>query len=168
MLVAILQDNRFRRALTPKLVKAPNAHRIAVAITLVAGLAWIPTHTPSAISTGLVAVDAAMLVWLASYDANFFALPRGMQHAALYIGSRSYALYLTHIPAYLLARHMMAHLRSAIPSIFVAAALTIAFTEINHRLVEEPARKFGHRLANRLFVRLRSSHPSRDVPSAIV
>jgi len=53
---------------------------------------------------GPVAVISAMLVFIVSHDKNIL-LPEGtIKRVALWIGSRSYALYLTHIPAYLLTR----------------------------------------------------------------
>ena len=55
---------------------------------------------------GLVALISAALVLLASFDRNYL-MPNGViKRIMLWVGSRSYALYLVHIPAYFLTREI--------------------------------------------------------------
>lgn len=107
----------------------------------------------------VVAVISAALVFIVSYDKNIL-LPEGtIKRVALWIGSRSYALYLTHIPAYLLTRELW--WRAYAPDtqfgpeftvrfIVSALLLTAALSELNFRLVETPLRLYGRKIAQRI------------------
>jgi len=108
---------------------------------------------------GLIAVLCAVLVWLASYNRDYL-LPRGvLKNLMTWIGSRSYGIYLIHIPAYCLVRELIFRLQSAgLPSpaghpvvtLLLAGSLIVLLSELNYRLVEMPLRNRGARLVQRL------------------
>lgn len=102
---------------------------------------------------GLVAILAAALVWLASYDGGYL-LPEGLlvKRTLAWIGARALPIYLGHIPAFLAAREIWFRLDpgslSAQPPhqlrfLVTALALTATFAELNHRLIEAPLRRLG-------------------------
>jgi peptidoglycan/LPS O-acetylase OafA/YrhL len=108
---------------------------------------------------GLVALISAALVLLASFDGSYL-MPNGVaKRIMLWVGSRSYALYLIHIPAYFLTREIWFRIEPA-GTIFTAAytlrfiltafVLMAILAEFNYRVVEIPLRRRGARIAQRL------------------
>jgi len=106
----------------------------------------------------LMALVSAVLVYMASFD-RAYVLPAGIfRPLLLWIGSRSYAIYLCHLPAYMIThefwtRWTKAHglvppdgtytLRYAV----MALALIAIFAELNYRLIETPLRTRGVTIA---------------------
>ncbi|MCU0117183.1 acyltransferase [Pseudomonas sp. B2M1-30] len=108
---------------------------------------------------GSIAVLSAMLVWIASYNRDYL-LPAGVvQRLMAWIGSRSYGIYLIHIPAYQLVRELIFRLQTAgLPSpagrpvvtLLIAGGLIVLLSELNYRLIEMPMRNRGAALVKRL------------------
>jgi peptidoglycan/LPS O-acetylase OafA/YrhL len=108
---------------------------------------------------GLVAVISAVLVLIASYDRDYLCPPGILKRLMLWVGSRSYALYLTHIPAYFLTREIWFRVEPP-GTVFTgtytlrfgvsALALVVAFADLNYRFIEVPFRKRGARIAARI------------------
>ena len=108
----------------------------------------------------LVAILAALLVWLAAYDRNYLSGANScLKSFMLWTGQRSYAIYLIHIPVYFSVREAWFRLNGSEAQggviqfivFFLAAAILIAtLAEANFRLVEMPLRKVGKRLAARI------------------
>src|SRR5690606_36454380 len=122
-----------------------------VSIALLLLLASAPTsgvQTVAGISTvATVAVISAALVWLAACGC-------GIEPGRLlrWMGSRSYALYLVHLPLYALTQILLfpvadcslAHL--ALYAICAAGVIAVA-AELTYRWVESPLRNYGRQLA---------------------
>jgi peptidoglycan/LPS O-acetylase OafA/YrhL len=116
-------------------------------------------YTSGPFSMGVAAVFSAMIVWIASYDRGYIFPPGRLKRALCWMGARSYAIYLIHIPAYFATReiwfrvrpdvlnpgwsHLAVLLATALPLLFLAA-------DLNYRLVETPLRRYGARLADRI------------------
>ncbi|WLH35679.1 acyltransferase [Pseudomonas sp. FP2196] len=108
---------------------------------------------------GSIALLSAVLVWIASYNRNYL-LPAGhAQRVMAWIGSRSYGIYLVHIPAYQLVRELIFRLQSAgLPSpaghpiltLVIAFGLIALLSELNYRFIEMPMRNRGAALVKRL------------------
>lgn len=107
----------------------------------------------------LVALLSALLVLIASYNRHYLLAPGALQKLLLWVGSRSYAMYLWHIPVFFAVREI-AHRYSIasgitlneahIPQFIVAGTLAlIAVCELNYRLVEMPLRQRGAAAAQR-------------------
>ena len=108
---------------------------------------------------GLIALLGGALVWVASYDRDYLmriGLPR---RPVLWLGSRSYGIYLIHIPAFAATREIW--LRLSPPGTvfdgafawrfgFTALALILLASELNYRLLEQPLRRRGARLSQRI------------------
>jgi len=124
----------------------------AVLAALPATFAKIPFHT------GLVALVSTGMVWIASYGSGY-TLPDGaIKRALVYIGSRSYAIYLIHVPIYRLTRELWTHFARdptaidgaySLRFIFTAIPLVLLLAEFNYRIVETPLRHYGVQAAER-------------------
>jgi peptidoglycan/LPS O-acetylase OafA/YrhL len=120
----------------------------------------------------IVALLAATLVWIAAYNRNYLSgSDRFTKHLMLWVGHRSYAIYLIHVPAFFLVRELWwsftgteAHGGVKQTLIFFgAAALLIGFlAEANFRIVEMPLRRMGRRVAGRI-----SGQPAKTQPPCI-
>ena len=104
---------------------------------------------------GLVALVSAILVYAASFDAGYILASGGLKRLCVWVGERSYSLYLTHIPSYALTREILFRLRPPTlwPSLLdgvlhvgLALVFTFGAAELTRRFVEEPWRKYGRSL----------------------
>ncbi len=108
---------------------------------------------------GAIAILSAVLVWIASYNGDYL-LPAGrLQRAMAWVGSRSYGIYLIHIPVYFLVREVIFRLQGAgLPSpaghpiitLLLACGLIVLLSELNYRFIEMPMRDRGTALVKRL------------------
>ncbi|WP_425327428.1 acyltransferase family protein [Pseudomonas nitroreducens] len=106
----------------------------------------------------LVALPAALLVLLASYDRGYLLPPGLLRTLLVWIGERSYALYLIHIPAYYLSREILfgSSLAGETPTQqwinhgLLSVALMLLFSEFSYRVIEMPWQRRGHQLLAKL------------------
>jgi peptidoglycan/LPS O-acetylase OafA/YrhL len=110
---------------------------------------------------GLIAALSAGLVWIASYDRGYLLPQSGMSRLMAWIGARSYAIYLIHVPAFFFMREVYDRLEipspatwlSAIPLSALTAGLIILLAELNYRYIEQPLRSRGVRIAKQFLNR---------------
>jgi len=156
-LLALWQPRDSYRRFKPTLLLRNRPLRYGTIAILLAALAIIPRIDLLIFwRLGIVALVAAALVFFVSYDRNAFFSEGVAKRIALWVGSRSYALYLTHIPAYLLTREIWWHLCAPntqfgadfnMRFVVTALALTAILSELNFRLVETPLRLRGRKIA---------------------
>lgn len=159
----------------PRLLLQNKILRYSIVIILLAALAAIPKIGPLIFwRLGLVALTAAALVFFVSYDRNIFFDEGIVKRMGLWVGSRSYALYLTHIPAYLLTREIWWRVHAPNTQFgpeftagFIATALmlTAVFSELNFRWVETPLRRHGKKIAQRFEQRHAAEIPAQRNPA---
>jgi len=133
-------------------------------ITAVAPLAQRITSHP----TDVAAVLAVLPVFLACFDKDYIPLRGVARRALLWTGSRSYALYLIHLPAFYATREIWLRLQPGTKfgpgwgPIFLATAggLLVLLAELNFRVVERPLRQHGARVASRIWPRLGDARPA--------
>lgn len=116
-------------------------------------LAFIPAKSNNIpLNVGLLALVCAVLVWLASYDKGYF-LPHNnyLNKILLWLGARSYSLYLVHIIAFRLSYELVHQIlgQPISPDLFiyllpVGLILTGIFSELSYRLIENPIRKWAY------------------------
>jgi len=134
----------------------PGAGFLVAAVSL-AGMSQLspPFEQSPPFRLGLLAMFAALPVWLAACDADLFAAGR-LQPALLWLGSRSYALYLCHVPVFQCAAALShwwppaAHLlpdHGELRSALIGLVLLAAAAEFTYRVAETPLRRLGSRLA---------------------
>lgn len=149
--------------LEPRMLRAwPVRMLLPVVFLLVFAFVSRMTDDPPRYLVGAVALLAAVIVWVASYDGDYLCPPGRLKRAACWMGSRSYGIYLIHIPAYLAAREFWFRLSPNvvgpgphhIPLLLVTAVpLTLLLAELNFRFVEDPLRRRGARIAARMLRR---------------
>ncbi len=125
---------------------------------------------------GIIAVLSALLVLMASYDRDLL-LPRGRLKALLvWIGERSYAIYLIHVPAFYVTRELFYRVypeqsaSAQLAAAYLACALVILLVsaELNFRLLETPLRRRGAVLAARVLQPAHRDNSSEAAPLGAV
>lgn len=117
----------------------------------------------------LIAVMSASLVWIASQRNGWLMPPGKLQRALIWTGARSYAAYLIHIPVFFWLREIWflftgEHIfggRMILPSTLMALGILAVLSHLNYRWVEQPLRRYGWRLSNRILDKI-----SLNVPQA--
>lgn len=109
-------------------------------------IVWFPV--------GLIALVSAVLVLIASFDRDYLMRDGAIKRALLWVGGRSYGLYLLHVPVMFGVRELWlrldiqpAHGRGWAMALF-ALGLTGVLAELNFVLVEAPLRARGARIAD--------------------
>lgn len=130
-----------------------------IAIGLLLSFMATDRFTFASYRIGSIAVLSAVLVWIASYNRDYL-MPAGIvQRLLAWVGSRSYGIYLIHIPAYQLVRELIFRLQNAglpspaghpIVTLLLALGLIVLLSELNYRFIEMPMRNRGAALVKRL------------------
>lgn len=121
-------------------------------------LLFVSRPTGSPYYMGLVGAVAGAIVWLASSDRNLFASNWFSRELARLVGSRSYSLYLTHLPAFAAVKLASTKLLGAapvgaVPSLALTSigfGLSFLLAEFSFRVIEAPLRSYGKRLTDTL------------------
>jgi peptidoglycan/LPS O-acetylase OafA/YrhL len=156
----------------PTLLRNPLL-RLAVTGVLVASLALIPKSLLVGVTCGAVALVCGALVYIASFDQGFLMPANPLRRVLIWIGTRSFSIYLIHIPAYYFVMECFYRL-SAHPEMYAAPLpgkphrllpipcvllLLAALAELNYRFVEVPFREKGRQRTHRSI-----GTPATEVP----
>ncbi len=156
VLIAFWKSHWTYRLIEPRFLRrAPWS--LAVLATCFLLLAALPASRELArFSTGLIAIVSGVLVLVASYDRNYILRPSRLKTVLVWLGTRSYSIYVIHAIGH---AFMLECKRSlGVPEGGVASELItlaslpfiLALSELNYRLVEARFRRVGRRLAGRL------------------
>ena len=126
------------------------------------------------IAVGLIALVSALLVLLASYQHSYVCNIPLFSHTLAWLGARSYAIYLIHVPVYRFCvegwtRYVAqtGHLLDGtftLHMLFSAVLLTLVLADLNYRFVEEPLRKRGTAIAARRMAKASVENGPRCLP----
>ncbi|PZM07577.1 acyltransferase family protein [Rhizobium tubonense] len=142
---------------------------VFVIVALLFGLAAMAgTMSLVPFFTGMIAIFSGLLVLIASYDKSYICRQRQLKALLLWVGSRSYALYLANLPIFFLNRYVYLHILGwdhptyprVLFSAFTALAMLILAAELNYRFVEMPLREKGKRIGRQFRERPIISEPS--------
>ena len=165
VLIAYWSGKPSYRLVEPRFLAGSLAARFIVTIGLFAALAVAATFFPGKLAPfrlGIIAVVAALLVFIASYDRNYLVMPSPLRNFMLWLGSRSCTIYLIHIPAFFATREIWYRISTAgtkfdaaynLPFSLTAATIILVCCEINFRFVEAPFRRRGAEISKRLLQR---------------
>jgi peptidoglycan/LPS O-acetylase OafA/YrhL len=124
--------------------------------------------TNSAIFT--IGILSAVLVWISSFDQDYiFPTKISFVESTLnWIGTRSYGIYLLHVPIIRIQNILFEKFSTlffAIPyfaKFILMIGSLVFFTELMYRLVEMPLQKIGNRIASSFFLRNNNSKHLND------
>jgi peptidoglycan/LPS O-acetylase OafA/YrhL len=134
--------------------------QILVMLSLLIALAAAPIqlnfNADQGLSTGVVAIIAALLVYIGSLNCDYIGGKGNIKKLSLWIGSRSYAIYLIHFPMIAITKALWWSVMPigttfganfSLRYIFVWLSSTFVLSEINYRFVEQPMRYKGKLIA---------------------
>jgi peptidoglycan/LPS O-acetylase OafA/YrhL len=160
VLLAIWSRRADYRLREPTILRAPLSRWLlppacALALALVHGPALgYPNCT-----MGLVAALSAAIVWVASYDCDYLFPPGRFKRALCWLGARSYGVYVIHVPVYFATREFWLRVHPEVlqpgrhhAALLLATSLPliVLLAELNFRLVEDPLRRYGAAVADRI------------------
>ena len=173
VLIAIATNRGTLRSLSSAVENQPRRAR-CLAVLLVVLVALLSLTPELKINVALIALASAGLVLIASCNRDVI-VPRGwLRSLFLWGGSRSYGLYVVHLPCFWAAREIFYRTHHSAPydNSFALAAvgigLTVCAADVSYRFLETPIREFGHRLSKRLAVRGRAPLLGPSAPAAQV
>lgn len=127
-------------------------------ILAVAALTLVLMSAPamSPLFMGYVAISAGVIVLATSADRRLLTARPAPRRAALYLGSRSYSIYLVHNPLIAIAHIVLfspgrldiSNVWHQVAAVVVAMATTLLLAEFSVRVVEDPLRKLGRHLTS--------------------
>lgn len=159
ILLAIAAGSSQYAALTPRFLLRAGFIRVGVPLLVLAVVAMLASEDMQAwrFRISAIALLCAGLVWLASYDQDYL-LARGLlKRLLVWIGARSYAIYLIHVPVYFALREISyrvgaveQHGLFASPWLLapLAAIMIVALADANYRYLEQPLRDHGRDIAS--------------------
>ncbi len=161
VLIYLFSKHKYYLAFRPVFLEKNIILPFMLSVLLIYALIAIPAelHSLSA-NMGMMAIAAAMLVWLASYQRSYFFNHPLITPMMNWLGSRSYSIYLIHLPAFKICDEIYArYLRTteqassagSIPFLLAGAIiLIVVLSELNYRFVEMPFRRIGSDFSKRI------------------
>jgi len=145
----------------PKLLKSKAFSLPLTAVALCYLMFSIPALHECRFMVGMLALVSAVLVFVASFNKKYIYCPESLRKTFLWIGSRSYAIYLIHMPVIYFIQESTIRYYIAIgqpPSktlllCFIMTTMAILITglvvELNFRIIEKPLRNYGRKVASK-------------------
>ena len=143
--------------------------RWPVVALLVVALGAIPAARTVTFGVGFAALSSAALVFLAAFNRGYLIGEGHLRNALAWLGSRSYAIYLIHGTAFVLAKLMGERLVQVYAGeVFdtsllrgvAAVTILLALSELNYRFLERPMRLRGRAIAAAYLARRAATAPS--------
>ncbi len=163
VLIAIWSHSASYLRFRPQFLLNPFFAAVAVVLALLALGVGGSEHLPVRdYRYGMITCVSGLLVLAASFDQDYFSRPAWLKVPLLWVGTRSYALYLLHMPCYFLTREIWyrfspegTHFNAAYTFEFLLTALfiLILLSELNFRFIETPLRRRGLEIAQRYTTR---------------
>jgi peptidoglycan/LPS O-acetylase OafA/YrhL len=177
VLLAIAAPSRIYAALNPRFLLRMRSLRMLLPCLMLAVLAMLSSADLQdwRFRISAIAALSALLVWIASYNENYLLQDGGFKRALVWVGARSYAIYLIHVPVYFLLRELCFRFGNqdgtplTLPAwlLFLLAIVLIALlADLNYRYLEQPLRQRGRHIADGFRRRWTPSRTTVDNPLA--
>ena len=139
----------------PTFLDRSPATRFCVLFGLILLIGGIGSDLPAplySVAYGLIAVLSGMLVYAASFSSGYIMRHGTARRCLVWVGSRSYAIYLIHMTAYAFTRELYSRFAApvwvasnwlAFQYLAITAVLIVVAAELTHRYIEVPARRYG-------------------------
>ncbi len=136
-----------------RFVKLPLLGMLFLSLAVIGGKGvTIVSHAVS-----MITVISVALVFIASYDRDYLMRKGWLKNLFVWIGTRSYAIYLIHIPAFYMSREIWFRIGNPTTPKFnpayldqlviTAVILILLLSELNYRFIELPLRLKGRDLS---------------------
>lgn len=157
VLLALTRNGAWYGALEPKSLTRPILGGVVLAVCCILLGMLSGAFAFISFRTGLIALLSASTVWIASYGKGYTLAEGRLKRVLVYLGARSYAIYLIHIPVFRLTPEIWERMVGpwassasyTVPFVMTALPATLMLAELNYRLVETPLRRYGAGLAER-------------------
>ena len=158
VLLAIWSLHPSYRLARPAFLARSSSLRFCFVTALVLLLGALGSNLPLplfAVAYGMVSVLAGVLVYTASFASGYIIRDGLLRRCLVWVGARSYAIYLIHMPAFALTREIYSRFSAPVwvastslmlQYLAIAFAIIILAAELNYRYVEMPARRYGRTL----------------------
>ncbi len=162
VLIAIWSQHHTHTLFQPRALEK-SVFGLIIFLILLVGLASMVSYDHQVLPTHqgekVIILIAAVLVILASYNQNYLCSVPVLKPLLLWIGSRSYGIYLIHIPGFYGARELWFRIsgpqllsteEGVYPLLLTAVIVIIIFSELSYRLIEAPLRRKGRSIAQNI------------------
>ena len=171
ILLCLFTRTALYKDIEPTALGTSRIKRFAVTLFLLYMLGAIAGQLIAApIAVGLIAINALIITWLASYEKGYIFCPSILSSLFQWLGSRSYALYVIHMFAY----HLSTEIRYRVATekgltlaqgfttelLATSAIIMIVLSELNYRLVEVPLRRKGAEIAQKKMSAVARNEPA--------
>ena len=159
VLLAIYSRSRSYSYIEPVMLGRNRLLRAPLLLALFLCLAIIGAQSITIVShsTSIITLVSTALVFLASYDQDYIMRKGPAKKVLMWVGSRSYAIYVIHIPAFYMSREIWFQIGNpASPKfnpayldqlVITAAILIVLLSELNYRFIELPLRLKGRNIS---------------------
>ncbi|HSB94967.1 MAG TPA: acyltransferase [Spongiibacteraceae bacterium] len=159
ILIALWTQHESYRWFEPRFLKNNRPAQLAIAVLWMLCMPIIDSRTLHTVffSKGMVALLCGLVVLLTSYNRDYLWPDGYFKRFFVWIGARSYTLYVVHVPTYCLTREIWYRLEPpgtvfdstyTVKMLVSAFLLLIVLTELNYRLIEGPLRRRGLQISN--------------------
>lgn len=168
LLALLSQTNLYRRQRSVLLLRRQMATTAGVTLlvllpVLAANIQGVGQYM-APYGVAVVALICALIVWLASFNGKLFSLGMRYEKFMLYLGSRSYSLYLAHLVVYMTARDLFSQFGTHLVSVLgptaangllvsIALGITLLGAEATYQFVESVSRARGRTIAANLLTK---------------
>ncbi|NOR69585.1 MAG: acyltransferase family protein [Methylomarinum sp.] len=154
ILIAWFQLQGYSKFVCPVILEK-KVWRSVCSFSLLASLFMVAKSEVVWFYNGLVVLVAGGLVFIASFGKGYFLNDGLMRRALVFIGDRSYSIYLTHMVSFVFVKELFyrfeLHSREGYWAICLAVTSLVCiliFSEFSYRIIEQPLRRKGRLIAN--------------------
>lgn len=120
---------------------------------------------------GIIAIVAGIIVIIASFNNDSFIPSQRLKPLFIWVGERTYSIYLIHIPAYFAVREIFFRIdpnltltpKLIIAHIILAAIIIISLAQFSFKYIETPLRRRGAKIANTMLIQSKSQEKQLNV-----
>ena len=155
VMLAVWRDSSIYGVFEPDFLSKTAVGKVVLLIGMIVMISGVAALNVAPIAQGMTTIFCAMLVFVATFDRGYVMPNRFVRAVFMWVGSRSYAIYVVHGVAYFLVREIWFRvgpyaydrgIEYRTVCFGAAALLIVIFAEFNFRCIENPLRKMGKRL----------------------
>jgi peptidoglycan/LPS O-acetylase OafA/YrhL len=155
VLIAFAQKKKWYSEFYPRFLEKKGLGVLAL-LSLVVLAGMVPAMSTVSFYQSIVVIIAFTLVFIASFNANLFTRPLPwLRPFFLWLGDRSYAIYLIHVPAIIITGELYARFEGPIDNAqlhttVISIVILFILVELSASIIERPFRRLGRRIAKNI------------------